>query len=81
MWVYASVSQPVYRDTQVFRGIFQVCRQILKYPRKYPKKSTYLGLFQHLGVPPNFFSKLVCRKLKKVENHWSMQSVWFFSFF
>jgi hypothetical protein len=27
------------------------------------------GLFLQLGVPPNLFSKLVCRKLKKVENH------------
>ncbi len=27
------------------------------------------GLFLQLGVPPNLFSKLVCRKLKQVKNH------------
>ncbi len=26
----------------------------------------YFGLFLHLGVPPIFISKFVCRKLKKV---------------
>ncbi len=30
--------------------------------------------FLHLGVPPNLFSKLECWKLKKVENHWSIES-------
>ncbi len=25
----------------------------------------------NFGVPPNFFTKLVCPKVKKVENHWS----------
>ena len=43
-YLYDSVSQPVCRDTQVCRGIFQVCRQILKYPRKYPKR-VLIGLF------------------------------------
>ena len=23
----------------------------------------------HIGVPPNIFTRLVCRELKKVENH------------
>jgi hypothetical protein len=27
-----------------------------------------LALLLHFGVPPNFFTKLVCRK---VENYWS----------
>jgi hypothetical protein len=30
-----------------------------------------LASFLHLGVPPNSFLKLVCRELKKVENHCS----------
>ncbi len=27
------------------------------------------GVPQHTNLPPNFLSKLVCRMLKKVENH------------
>ncbi len=30
-----------------------------------------LILLLHFGVPPSFFKKLVCHKVKKVENHWS----------
>ena len=37
-------------------------------------KKLFLGIFQKfldLGVPPIFSCCLVCRELKKVENHWS----------
>jgi hypothetical protein len=35
------------------------------------KQHTFIILtsFLHYGLPPNLFSKLVCRELKKVENH------------
>ncbi len=33
-----------------------------------------LVLLLHFGVPPNFCIKLVCRELKKVDNHWSKVS-------
>ncbi len=62
----------------------QVCRQIhlgvppnRKYLTKYAENviiSIILVLLLHFGVPPNFCIKLVCRELKKVDNHWSKVS-------
>ncbi len=68
--VQNNVSQPVCRDTQV-------CRQIhlggvppnRKYLTQYVENVIIfiiLVLLLHFGVPPNFFTKLVCRELKKV---------------
>ncbi len=53
---------------------FQVCRQILFPYFAYSflwKKSSFCQVCDFLGisVPPNFFGTLVCRELKKVENH------------
>ena len=52
---------------------YYVCRQIFKNPKKHVNQYFIrpIGLFLHLGVPPNFFTIVVCCELKKVENHCS----------
>jgi hypothetical protein len=71
-------------ETNAIKSMAQVCRRIflgvppnLKLLKKVSKNSYIFNIFVsflHLGVPPNLFSKLVCRKLKKVENHCHRQS-------
>ncbi len=52
--------------------LFQVCRHILKYTREHLKTVLfyYFSLIYDFSVPPNVLNNLVCRELKKVENHW-----------
>ncbi len=59
------------RESKVCRQIFLGVLPNLKMPKKVCKNSyifSILVYFLHLGVPSNLFSKLVCHKLKKVEN-------------
>ncbi len=59
-------------STSVPRRI-SVPQVFLCVPPNLKQKLPYIhnfGLFLHLGVTLNLFSKFVCRKLKMVENHW-----------
>ncbi len=56
---------------------FQVCRKTF-FPYFFWGKNhlfVYFRLFLVWSVPPNFFLTLVCRELKKVENHCLTQCV------
>jgi hypothetical protein len=69
------VSQLACRDEQMCRQIFLGVPPDLKMSKKFAKSYIFIILvsFLHLGVLPNLFSKLVCRNLKKVENHCSKE--------
>ncbi len=69
---YGSVSQPVSRDALMCRQILlsvPTNRIISNTVWRKCHFSIILVLLLHFGVPPKFFTKLVCRKIKKVENH------------
>ncbi len=61
-------------DNTALKYIFNCLGQCFStgVPRRSSVPSIY---FLYFGVPSNLFSKLVCRKLIKVENHWSRDSI------
>ncbi len=57
------------RDAQLCRKFFLGVPPTLKMLKKWSNKLPYIhhfDFFLHLDVPPNFFTKLVCRELKRL---------------
>ncbi len=65
MILYTSVSQPVCRDAQVCRRIFQVCHQILNYHWKYLRNV----IVWSLNVTPNFFLQI---RVPRAQKGWEL---------